>query len=122
MPHHDVTKTVVVERDETPKSLESRKLETPGHSDDIKVVVMTGLMVILVRSGRTFLQVLLASLIGVVAGSSVPVVSDVLPPAQFGERFVAALYLASISALVTALQNAVELFAKIDARFPEWRA
>ena len=116
------TKTIVVKRDDIPKNIVKEEITTSEGYSNVRVKLMSAVSVVLVRTIRTFLQVLLASLIGVGVGSAVPVVSDALPPSAFGEKFAAALYIAALSALVTAIQNTIEIMAKIDAKAPEWRA
>lgn len=113
------TKTVMVARAETPETVVVR---TPPGCADIRVEVMSGLLVVLVRAGRTFLQTWVAALVGTAAGPWVPGVSDAFPPSEFTERLLAATFVALLAALVSAAQNGAELLGKVDAYYPELRA
>jgi hypothetical protein len=96
--------------------------ETPDDMPNIRVKVMSAASLILIRAARTFLQAFLATLAGGALGPSVPGVSDVLPPGQFGEKALAALYIGGIAALFSAIQNTIELLGRFDTSHPELRA
>lgn len=95
---------------------------TPPGVPNVRVVVMTAAAQVGVRTARTFVQAFLAALLAGIGGPVVPGVSDVLPPGQFGEKLLAAVYIGAIAALITAVQNAGELLAKADEHLPELRA
>jgi hypothetical protein len=95
---------------------------TPGDMPNVRVVVMTAAARVGVRTVRTFLQAFLAAFVAGLGGPLVPGVSDVLPPGQLGEKLLAAVYIAALAALITLVQNSIELMAKADEHLPELRA
>jgi hypothetical protein len=96
--------------------------ETPPGEPNLRVTVMSAASIVLVRAARTGIQAFLAALLGGAAGPYVPGVSDVLPPGDFGEKMLAALYVGGVAALITALWNASELLARLDQDHPALRA
>jgi hypothetical protein len=95
---------------------------TPEGMPNVKIVVMTAAARVGVRTVRTFLQAFLAAFVAGLGGPLVPGVSDVLPPGQLGEKLLAAVYIAALAALITLVQNSIELMAKADEHLPELRA
>lgn len=114
-----VLKLVATERASMPRDVIA---VTPAGVTDVKVVVMTAGARVAVRTARTFLQAFLAAFIAGLGGPLVPGVSDVLPPGQVGEKLLAAAYIAALAALITLVQNSIELMAKADESLPELRA
>jgi hypothetical protein len=114
-----VIKTIVTERGPLNHDVTA---ETPTALPNARLIVMNAALVIAVRAGRTFIQAFLAALGLGALGPSLTGVSDVLPPGSAGEKLLAAVYIGLLAALISALQNAVELLGKIDSTHPTWRA
>ncbi len=112
-------KVVVTESTANPVDTVAR---TPAGMADLCVVVMRPLSIVLVRALRTGIQAFLAALGLGALGPMLVGVSDVLPPGSLGEKLLAALYVGALAALLTALQNAVELLAEWDTTHPKLRA
>lgn len=110
-----VVTTIVTKREDTvPHS--TGVLETPGSiPSDIRVVAMSAVRIIVVRSLRVFGQAFMG---GLTAGG----VGTQLLNAGSGGVVKSALILAASSAAFTAIQNAVELLAKFDESHPQFRA
>lgn len=112
-------KILAVERDDLPADTTA---ETPPGFSNIIVEVMTPAGVILVRVLRTYFQAVLGFATAALVAPAIPVLSDVLPPAQLGELLVACFLAGLGPAAISALQNIVELLAKLDEARPELRA
>jgi hypothetical protein len=88
-----------------------------GHSD-VRVIVVSAARVVLVRTVRTYLQSLLgflgATVVGVIPG-------DPLAPPDAWAKLATAAGLALFPAVIAAIQNVLELLAKLDTCNPELR-
>lgn len=127
----NVTQVVVTDR---PKAPPNRKiLETPTGDDDVQVIVMGWAKQALIRTLRTYLQTLVGNLTNIGIGGAVAVtaVANLTPEQQatlkqvysaleFYQVFLIAASTAVAPAVVSFLQNAIEILAKLDS--PETRA
>jgi VIT1/CCC1 family predicted Fe2+/Mn2+ transporter len=104
------------------ENVDGQVISTPAGSDDLKIKVVSSLAAVLVRMGRTFLQVFLATVIGGTTGAFIPVVSDALPPSDMIEHVMAAVYVAALAALISGAQRAYEIMSRIDDKYPTWTA
>lgn len=101
-----------------------KTLVTARADDDAPVVVqtITWWQIMLVRGARTYLQ----SLVGFLGAAFV--LPAVLPDASglvlgaYGDRFLVAAQLAALPAVMSLLQNGLELLSKLDATNPGLRA
>ena len=110
----DEIKTLVVKRDDTPK--DETVAVTPGSTaPNLVIKTLRPLSVVGIRTARVYLQALVGLLVaGGIGATSVP-------GGHFGAAFVQAATLAIAPAAITALQNTIELLAKVDEKAPELR-
>ena len=90
-------------------------IPTPDHEPNIIYQTITPIFSILIRSGRSFCQALLSGLTAAQAGTVLNI--EVLKHLQFREIFI----LATATPGICALQNTIELLAKLDQKFPMFR-
>jgi hypothetical protein len=114
----DMPKVLVTERADAPP--DGTVVATPAGVPDFQVVVVPGLVRALVRSARTYIQVLIAGLVGV-AVPAAGMLPDPLPPMDAGTKIVAVAGAALLPAFVSLLWNVAELLAKLDESAPELR-
>jgi hypothetical protein len=90
-------------------------IETREHEPNIIYQTITPIASILIRSGRAFIQSLLATSGLGIAGTVINL--QVLDHIKIREILV----IASATAVICALQNTGELLAKLDQKFPMFR-
>lgn len=107
----DEIKTVVTER---------AKLTTERQLEQVEVITMPWWQIIGVR----FLRVYLQSLVGFLTANTTGLTEAVtgIPMEQFGNQLGLAAQLALAPAVLTLIQNGIELLAKLDQRAPQMRA
>jgi len=110
------TKTVVTERAE---------MNTDKELASVTVVALPPWKIILIRACRVYLQ----SLVGFLAATSIGVAGSVgaavgtpIPLMDFWHTLLFSLSLATAPAVISLIQNTLELLAKLDATNPTWRA
>jgi hypothetical protein len=106
------TKTIVTERS---------GMVTDHQAASVAVVLMTPVRIIGVRAARVYLQ----TLIGLLGAFGLGVATDVgvtMTAGTFWHTLVACGSLALAPAIMSILQNTVELLAQVDASSPQWRA
>ena len=111
-------KTVITERDE-PGFDRDMKAVTPAGEPNVTVVTMPWWKQALVRAGRVYVQGVLAF---VTAGGSGLDEAVGIPLDQFGGAFSVAIRLSIGPAVVSLLQNTVEILSKLDITNPSVRA
>ena len=110
----DQITTLVVKRD----SLEATPLRSVQHNmPDILVRVMSPLQIILIRAARVYLQTLL----GLLTAGATGMASNVLPVGDFAHLLQICASLSVASAVICAIQNFVELLARLDEKAPQYR-
>ena len=103
--------TVVIAR--TDEIEQQTTATTPAGMPDVKVKPMPAWLAIIVRATRVFLQPLVTGWAGSgVAGGSVP----------SGAALRTLLLVSACGALGSAAQNSLEILARLDSRFPQFRA
>jgi uncharacterized ion transporter superfamily protein YfcC len=90
-------------------------IPTPDHEPNIIYQTITPIMSILIRSGRAFIQSVLATSGLGIAGTVVNI--QVLDHIKMRE----VLVIGCATAVICALQNTGELLAKLDQKFPMFR-
>lgn len=83
----------------------------------VEIITMTRLQVVVVRAARVYLQTVL----GILTAGGVGAVPGVLPQ-ELHALIVVALKLGAAPVVFTVLQNAIELLAEVDSRYPKLRA
>jgi hypothetical protein len=91
---------------------------TPRGTSDVRVIVVSAARVVLVRTVRTYLQSLLGFLGATVVGA---IPSDPLAPPDAWAKLATAAGLALFPAVCAAIQNVLELLARLDTSNPELR-
>lgn len=97
---------------------------TPSGQADIEVKAINPVMMVLIRGARTYLQALIGfAAVGVAVGG-LPGYSpaDAIPLATLGQKLWISAQLAVAPAVVSLLQNGLELIAKLDQSAPTLRA
>jgi len=115
----DLPKVIVTERERAPD--DKSVLETKRGADDIQVVVVTWYKQALIRTVRTYLQSLLGFIVAVGSGAAGAVGINI-PMQDFGQLFLSSASLAIAPAIISLLQNAVELLTRLDSTSPQMRA
>jgi len=115
----DLPKVIVTERERAPD--DKSVLETKRGTDDIQVVVVTWYKQALIRTVRTYLQSLLGFIVAVGSGAAGAVGINI-PMQDFGQLFLSSASLAIAPAIISLLQNAVELLTRLDSTSPQMRA
>jgi hypothetical protein len=108
----EVTSTIVTARAD---------METDHQLSKVVVVLMTPLRIIATRALRVYLQ----TLIGLLSAFGLGVAADVgvtMAPGTFWTTLVACMGLSIAPAVMSILQNTLELLAKADATMPQLRA
>lgn len=101
--------TVVTKRESTvPYTLTA---ETPGVVSNVTLMALAPWKIVAIRTARAFLQTF-AGAVTITNVTSIPAGISSLK---------LALFIAGVTAGVTALQNTAELLAKIDQSYPEFR-
>jgi hypothetical protein len=127
----NVTQVVVTDR---PKAPPDRKiLETPPGDNDVQVIVMGWAKQAMIRTLRTYLQAVVGNLsnIGIGGAVAITALANLTPEQQaalkqvysaleFYQVLLIAASTAVAPAVVSFLQNAIEILAKLDS--PETRA
>ena len=90
--------------------------QTPANQPNVLLKTITPVGVILVRTARAYLQTLLGLLAAGVATDTL------LPAHDFQTLFMTCASLSVGAAVVSAIQNAVELLARLDQSLPTLRA
>lgn len=103
-------------------TVEDVTIETPPGFKDVKIKVISAFTAVFVRAFRTFLQVLAAGIGAGFTAPAIPMVSDALPPSEFGERLALFVWIALIAGLIAGVQRAAEIMTKVDDKMPEWTA
>lgn len=112
-------KILTTARPDAPKN--NSTLPTPAGRADVTVVTMTWYAQVGVRVLRTFLQSWLGFIIGVGTGAA-DAVGIHVPVGDFLNLLLQSAGLAVAPAVISLLQNAIELLAKMDVTAPERRA
>lgn len=114
-------KVLVTERPGAPP--DGAVLVTPPYRSNVIVEAMTPFAQAGVRFIRTYLQGLVGFLmVALAAAPTLANVGVVVEPGDFSEAFWKSAGLALAPAAVSLLQNLVEIFTRIDERFPKARA
>lgn len=127
----DTNKVIVTQRDDTPPI--PVVLPTPPGTADIEVVPMRWWTQVLIRTLRSYVQnvlgYLLAAGVGVGAAHAAIAVFAAttgieVPPETrtFIEVLIAALFSGIGPAVISLIQNALEILVKLDSAFPQFRA
>jgi hypothetical protein len=113
------TRTIITAREERPTDT---AVSTPtGHN--VILEAMAPWAQVLVRFVRSFLQGLVAFLLlGLAAKPTMEGLGVVVPPGDFIEALKVAAGLALAPSVISLIQNAIELLARVDERFPKLRA
>lgn len=118
--------TAVIARADTPEDgteLHTDATDEQGHHVHVVVAAMSPFLAVLVRFARTYLQGLIGFLLlGIAAAPVAAGLGVVLPPGDFFAAVKAAAGLALAPAVISLLQNLVELLGKLDEKFPRLRA
>jgi hypothetical protein len=112
-------KTLVTEAPTGPKDGDT--IKTPAGQADIQVVTMTWYGQVGIRVVRTYLQSLLGFVVAMSSGAGNAVGMN-LPATDFGTLMMQSASLALAPAVISLIQNAVEILAKMDTRAPQLRA
>lgn len=115
MPEPENIKTLVTEREDGP--VDGSVLRTPSGQANLTVVTQSWWMQVLIRVARTYTQGLVGFIVAGTAGLPGP-----LPAAGFGTILLNAASLSIAPAVVSLLQNGVEILARLDATNPGIRA
>jgi hypothetical protein len=108
----EVTSTVVTARAD---------METDHQLSKVVVVLMTPLRIIATRAARVYLQTLL----GLLSAFGLGAAADVgvhMAPGTFWDTLVACAGLSLAPAIMSILQNTLELLARVDTNLPQMRA
>jgi len=97
---------------------EDMTAETPTGHSDVRVVVISAVQAVAVRTLRTYLQSFLGFLGATVIGA---IPTDPLDPQTALQRIVLAAGLALFPAFVSLVQNLLEILARLDVTQPELR-
>lgn len=116
MPRDPEVSTVVTQREDTVPhdTLATTPASTPAN---VKVLVMTPLLIVVVRAARVYLQVV----IGLLSAAGLGADGGMLPSA-FGPLVWSVLQLALAPALMSVLTNSAELLGRVDVHYPRVRA
>lgn len=107
----DVTKPVVVTTVARNEEIPSGTLaKTVGDQPNVIVKAIQPMIIVLVRAARTFLQVL----VGLLTAGATGMGSGVLPVGDFATLLKVSASLAVAPAVVSIIQNVIELLAKMD--------
>lgn len=112
-------KVLITARDTAPA--DNTVLETAPGAPDVQVVTMAWYSQVAIRVLRTYLQSLLGFLVAVGSGAAGAVGIE-LPMKDFGELLWSSAGLAVAPAVISLLQNAIEILSKLDATSPKLRA
>lgn len=91
---------------------------TPYYLPNVIVTTLTPIWIVFVRTTRVYLQTLLGLLLAGGLGTA----TNTLPVGDFWHLLRVSAGLSVASAVVCALQNALELLSRIDQSHPELRA
>lgn len=91
---------------------------TPRGTTDVRVVVVSAARVVAIRTARTYLQSLLGFLGAAVVGA---IPTDPLDPPDAWAKLATAAGLALFPAVISCLQNILELLGRLDVTQPELR-
>ena len=111
----EAIKTIITETPESPKS--GSTLRAPAGDTNVTVVTMTWYSQVAIRVLRTYLQGLVGFVVAGTAGMPGP-----LPASGFSSVLLNAASLALAPAIVSLLQNAIEILSKLDVTNPQVRA
>ena len=123
----DPIKTLITTRPNMPADI---TIETPKGVADVEVVSMSWWKQVLIRTARTYLQSVLGTITALSAGPAVIGATVSIQAAdamrlaieQFGGVIASALVLAIMPAVITLIQNLIELLTKLDTSNPKFRA
>jgi hypothetical protein len=105
---------VVVSRGENAKT---QTVVTPGTQANLMITALTPVYIVSIRTVRVYLQTLSGLLLAAGLGAA----STVLPPGDFGHLLKVSAGLSIAPAAMCALQNFIELLAKLDQSNPQLR-
>lgn len=111
-------KTVMTERGETSGKL---LLRTPSGEANVEVVALQWWKQALIRGSRVYLQSLVGFLVAAGTGAASAVGVN-LPVGDFGQLLLSSASLAIAPAVISLLQNSVEILTRLDTTTPEMRA
>lgn len=114
-------KTLVTERPDGPQ--DGSTLKTPSGDANVKVVTLNWYTQVGIRVARTYVQGLVGFIVAVETGAAAGVgVAVGIPASAFMSRFWIAAGMAAAPAVMSLLQNIIELLSKMDETSPEFRA
>ena len=111
-------KVLVTERPGAP--VDGDKIKTPVGVPDLQAVTRTWYAQVGVRVLRTYLQSLVGSLLAVGSGAA-EAVGIHIPIKDFGDLLMTSAGLAVAPAVMSLLQNAIEILTKLDQTNPQAR-
>ncbi len=114
----ELPKILLTEREESPA--DKTVLPTPTGKSDVIVVTMPAWERVAVRTGRVYLQSLVGFLIAGGTGAAAAVGVN-LPVGDFGKLMLASASLAVAPAVISLIQNTIELLGKLDTSNPQLR-
>jgi hypothetical protein len=112
-------KVLVTERPESPK--DGEKIKTPAGSPDLVAVTRTWYAQVGVRVLRTYLQSLVGFVLAVGSGAAGGVGINI-QVGDFGDLMLKSAGLAVAPAMMSLLQNAIEILTSLDQSHPQARA
>jgi len=112
-------KILVTDREDAPA--DKSVLRTPSGEPNVRIVAMSMVSQAGIRALRTFLQSLVGFILAVGTGAAGAAGINV-PAGDFIALVVSSASLAVAPAIVSLLQNAVEILAKLDSSTPQMRA
>jgi hypothetical protein len=112
-------KVLITERATAPA--DDSVLKTPVGSADVQVITMTWYSQVGIRFLRTYLQSLLGFILAVGSGAAGGVGIHI-PVGDFGDLLLKSAGLAVAPAVVSLLQNSIEILSRLDVTKPEVRA
>jgi len=119
MPEQETVKVLVTERPESP--VDGQIIKTPAGVPDLQAVTRTWYAQVGVRVLRTYLQSLVGFVLAVSTGAAAGVGIN-LAVGDFGDLMLKSAGLAVAPAMMSLLQNAIEILTSLDQSHPQARA
>jgi len=120
-PKEEVIKTVVTDRGAGEGPKDRSILHTPAGQANVEIVALSVWAQVGIRVLRTFLQGWVGILIAGGTGAAAAVGVN-MPVGDFGALLVQSASLAVAPAVISALQNIIELLGRVDVNNPGMRA
>lgn len=111
-------KTIVVKRSDVDVE---HTIETAEGQPNIIIQPVSALYMVLTRTARVYVQSLIGALPIAITGAGLPDDIKALMPTDFVHQLELAAALAFAPAVVTFLQNVLEILVRLDERFPKLR-